>query len=99
MAKVVDITNKLNFEKKPILVIKGQHIKVNNDAETMLKIMGTFSNSSETDAAIACLDYLFEEKERQKLNSLHLNFKDLMTVIGAAMELIKGDDEEDGGES
>ena len=47
MAKVVDITDKLNFDENPKLKIKGVVVTVNADAETMLRIMGAFGNESE----------------------------------------------------
>lgn len=37
MSKVVDITDKLNFEESPKLVIRGELYTVNDSAEAMLK--------------------------------------------------------------
>ena len=87
--RTVDITEKLNFEEKPELVIKGVHIKVNNDAMTMLKIMGNFSNMDESEAVTESVDLLFEEKEQKKLQKMNLSFGDFMTVIQEAMDLIR----------
>ncbi len=39
MAKIVDITDKLNFEEKPQITVKGEIFTVNNEAETILKII------------------------------------------------------------
>ena len=36
MAKTIDITEKLNFEESPVLLIQGHEIHVNDDAVTML---------------------------------------------------------------
>lgn len=96
MAKIIDITEKLNFEEKPEIIIKGTHIKVNNSAETMLKIMGNFNNKDELEAVIDSTDLLFEEKEKKKLDKLNLNFEDFMKVVTTAMDIIRGDDEEQG---
>ena len=41
MSRVVDITDKLNFEENPKLKIKNTEIEINSDAPTMLKIMQT----------------------------------------------------------
>ena len=87
--KTIDITEKLSFEERPELVIKGTHIKVNNDALSMLKIMGNFADKEETEAVTDSVDLLFDETEKQKLQSLDLNFKDFMTVIETAMDLIR----------
>ena len=35
MSKVVDITDKLNFEESPKLIIKGEEYTVDDSAETM----------------------------------------------------------------
>lgn len=40
MAKCIDITEKLSFDKNPALIIKGRKFIVNADAGTMLEIMG-----------------------------------------------------------
>ena len=42
MAKCIDITDKLSFDKNPVLIIKGRKFVVNADAGTMLEIMGLF---------------------------------------------------------
>lgn len=97
MAKIIDITEKLNFEEKPRLKIKGKEIKVNNSAETMLKVMGAVSEEGEVAGAIKASELLFDKKEREKIEKLNLNFADFVTVVTAAMELIMGNDD-DGGE-
>lgn len=96
MAKVVDITEKLNFEERPEIIIKGTHIKVNNSAETMLKIMGNFNNKDEVEAVIDSISVLFDKKEKEKLDKLKLNFKDYMTVVTTAMNIIRGEDDDQG---
>lgn len=40
--KIVDITEKLNFDENPVLKVKDVTIEVNSDAATVLKIMGLF---------------------------------------------------------
>ena len=52
MAKIIDITEKLNFEKPPVLLIQGREIHVNDDAVTMLSVMqliGAVISSSRQD--------------------------------------------------
>ena len=41
MSKIIDITNKLNFDEKPKLVIKGTEIEVNSDAISFIKMRRT----------------------------------------------------------
>lgn len=98
MAKIIDITERLNFEEKPEIVIKDTHIKLNDSAETMLKIMGNFNNKDEAEAVIDSIGILFDKKEKEKLDKLKLNFKDYMTVVNIAMKIIRGDEENDQGE-
>lgn len=95
-SKVIDITEKLNFEQRPKIIIKKAEIEVNNSAETMLKVMGAFSSKDEAEAVTEAIELLFDKENRQKLNKLKLSFKDFMTVVECAMNLIQGD--EDGGE-
>ena len=96
MKKVVDITERLSFEESPEMVIKGVHIKINNSAETMLKIMGNFSNKEAEEAVIDSVDLLFDKTEKKKLDKLNLNFSDFMLVITTAMDIIRGEDDEQG---
>lgn len=96
MGKVIDITDKLDFEAKPKIIIKDKEIEVNNSAETMLKVMDAISKNGEVEGALAAANLIFEKKEKAKLDKLNLNFSDYIKVIQAAMDLITGDDE--GGE-
>lgn len=99
MAKVIDITDKLNFEESPAITIKGQVYKVNDSAETMLKLMGLFDDRPETEAVPAAYELLFSEEDRERLKGLNLNFKDFMTLIEEAMDLVRGwDDDTPSGE-
>ena len=43
MAKKINITDKLNFESNPIIVIGDLEVEVKSDAETMLRMMGVRS--------------------------------------------------------
>lgn len=94
MAKVIDITDKLNFEESPAITIKGQTYKVNDSAETMLKLMGLFDGQSEAEAVPAAYELLFSEEDREKLKDLNLNFQDFMTLIEESMDLIRGEDDD-----
>lgn len=49
MAKVVNITEKLEFESNPIMEIGTLEVEVKADAETMLRLMGVFAENSELD--------------------------------------------------
>lgn len=96
MSKIIDITNKLNFEERPKLVIKGTEIEVNNDAISFIKAIALFDSEngiSSTDI-LSALELLFDEENREKIAKLHLSFDDLSTVIKTATELIADNDSE-----
>lgn len=96
MAKKIDITDKLSFDTNPALVIKGEAFEVNADAKTMLEIMGLFTNKNEAEATIEAYEKMFNEKDRKKIDKMHLTFKDFQIIIEEAMNLIRGDEDEEG---
>ena len=49
MSKIVNITDKLNFEENPALQIGEMQVEVHADAETVLRLMGTFKDKDEAD--------------------------------------------------
>lgn len=95
MSKVVDITEKLNYDENPKVKIRDKELEVNADAATVLKIMGVLGNDRTGLGAgevLAMYELMFEEKERNKINSLKLNFTDFRTLVFTAISLITGDD-------
>lgn len=94
MAKIVDITEKLNFDENPCLVIKGNKIEVNADAPTMLKILGiTGKDDSTPQDILEMYEMMFPDSSQRKLNKLKLQLSDLYVVIQEAVQLITGDTE------
>ena len=95
MSKIIDITNKLNFDEKPKLVIKGTEIEV-NDAISFIKTVALFDSEDgvKTSDILSALELLFDEENREKIAKLHLSFADLSTVIKIATELIADNDSE-----
>lgn len=93
MAKTIDITEKLNFEESPILLVKGEKIHVNDDAVTMLAVMQLMGGDSPSvKDVMGAYEKLFSEKDRKVMESkLKLKFSALMTVIEEAVALISGD--------
>ena len=67
---------------------------MNDSAETMLKLMGLFDDRPETEAVPAAYELLFSEEDRERLKGLNLNFKDFMTLIEEAMDLVRGGDDD-----
>lgn len=96
MSKIIDITNKLNFEEKPKLVIKGIEIEINNDAISFIKTVALFDSEDgvKTSDILSALELLFDEENREKIAKLHLSFVDLSTLIRTATDLIADNDSE-----
>lgn len=96
MSKIIDITNKLNFEEKPKILVKGTEIEVNNDAISFIKTVALFDSedSIKTSDILSALELLFDEENREKIAKLHLSFADLSTLIRTATELIADEDSE-----
>lgn len=93
--KKIDITEKLSFDKKPVLVIKDKELEVDNSAMTVLKIMGMIGNDEPSPKDIGeAYEILFSPKDRKKLDALNLGFTDLIAVIQAAVSLITGETSE-----
>ena len=81
MARVIDITDKLNFEERPKLKVKGKEYEVNDSAVTMLKIMPKLKGNVTPDVVNELFEFLFAEKDRAEIEKLSLNFKDFSTLV------------------
>ena len=98
MSRVVDITDKLNFEENPKLKIKNTEIEINSDAPTMLKVMqivGAGKNIT-PEEVIKAYELIFPKKSREKLEKIQddkrrkINFEGLQIIIEEAINLITG---------
>lgn len=100
VAKKIDITDKLSFDESSSLVIHGEEYKVNDDAETAIKVMGLIGSGDDvTPGDIAEIyDLLFPEGDRERIMALKLKFRDYQTIVNEAMSLIIGTDEDSTGE-
>ena len=98
MAKKVDITEKLNFDKNPLLVIKGKELEVNADAATVLKVMSELGDDPGAKQVAEMYKLMFPEKSRKVIDQMKLNFTDFRTVVEEAITLIIGAGEENMGE-
>lgn len=102
MSKIIDITDKLNFEEKPIIKVKDVEIKANNDAVTMLKVIALFDNDGKGMSVKNILDIynlLFDKENQQKIESLKLSFEDFSTLVVNAAQAVINDNEEPEGET
>jgi len=93
MAKIIDITEKLNFEESPVLLIQGREIHVNDDAVTMLSVMQLMgAEEPSVKEIMKAYEQLFSAADRMIMEQeLKLKFSALMTVIQEAVQLISGE--------
>lgn len=94
--RTVDITEKLNFDENPALVVKGEKLEINADAATVLKIMGVLGDETGPKQIVEMYELLFGEKTRKKIDKLKLSFKDLQVLVEEALNLVTGEDDEQG---
>lgn len=96
MARVVDITSKLEFDGNPKLKIKDKEIEVNADAPTMLKVMNLVGDDPTPKDIIELYKLIFPEESRKILDGMKLSFANLITVVEAAVSIISGDTDTSG---
>ncbi|MDO4327129.1 MAG: hypothetical protein Q4E24_14035 [bacterium] len=91
MARRLDITDRLSFEENPILVVRGEELEVNQDAPTMLKVMGMMgSGEVGPEKVLEAYSLIFPEESQKKIEKMKPNFQDLMVLVEAAVEMIVG---------
>lgn len=102
MAKIVNITDKLEMDGNPFLVIKDESLEVNADAATMLKLMGKYGEMQEAEGTpkdiLDLYDLMFPKESQKKIEKLKLSFKDLTVLVEDAQKLITGEEDETEGE-
>lgn len=99
MSKIVNITDKLNFEENPALQIGEMQVEVHADAETVLRLMGTFKDKDEADinTVTEMMGLLFDPEAVEQLCAMKkdgkkLSAKFLMVIVQEAMNLVMGED-------
>lgn len=98
MAKVINITDKLEFEANPILEVGTIEVEVNADAETMLRLMGIFAENGELEAIGKAMELIFKPEDVKAIcnlerNGKKLSAKSLVTIVQEAMNLVMGESE------
>ena len=92
MSKLIDITDKLNFEEKPSVRGKNVDLAINNDAVSMLKVAALFEDGNgKSKDVIEMYHLLFDESEREKIEKLKLNMHDFNALISESAKIATGD--------
>ncbi len=95
MSKIIDITDKLNFEERPKFKVKNIEFEANNDAVTIIKV--TAIMAEEKPDLLAVYDLLFDKNNQIIIENLKLNMNDFMSLImEVAMSVISGEEEIEG---
>lgn len=92
MGKIVDITEKLSFEK-PQIKIGDELLTVNDEAFAVLEIMPVLDGKMDGEAIEKVCRKIFSEDDFKKIRKMKLNLKSFRTLIEEAMSLITGGDE------
>ena len=92
MAKIYNLTEKLNFSDDPVLVIKDTELTIKSDAEVVLQLLDIVTNRGQLAAAREALSLLLSEEDQEKLNALRLKTNDYVEVMRAAAQLAMGND-------
>lgn len=98
MSKIIDITDKLNFEEKPRIKIKGEVLTVNNEAAAILKLMPLLEDDSVKTVCEIC-KILFSESDMRKIEGLKLDFNDFTTLVKNAITVVAGSEGSASGEA
>ncbi len=98
MAKVVDITDRLDFDGNPYIRVKDVEVEVNADAATMLKVMGVLSRDDNmgTKEVLDLYGLMFSRGERKKIDAMGLSFKDFTKLVYTAIGLVNGEEDSQG---
>ena len=92
MSKLIDITDKLNFEEEPSVRVKNVDLAINNDAVSMLKVAALFEDGNgKSKDVIEMYHLLFDESEREKIEKLKLNMHDFNALISESAKIATGD--------
>lgn len=98
MAKIVDITERLDFDGNPVIKVKDVELEVNADSTTMLKVMGILSEKDEPGIkeVLEMYELIFGEAERNRIEKLRLNFTDFTKLVYTAINLVSGEEDSQG---
>lgn len=91
MAKVVDITEKLNFEEKPVIKVKGETLTVNNEAVALIEIMPLLDGVVTPTSIHKICGTIFSKEDYKKIEKMQLDIKDFSTLVLEAINLVTGE--------
>lgn len=101
MSKLIDISDKLNYEEKPKIKVKDIEVSANNDAITVLKVVSIIEDGDKMNLSdiLKIYDMLFDEENQKKIDSLKLDMKDFTTFIMETVKILSNNNQENEGEA
>lgn len=91
----IDITDRLDFAKKPELMIKGVSVTVNDEATAVLKIL-PLAEEDTSKHIEEIVSLLFSEEDVEKIKAAGLSFKGYMAFIRQAISIATGREDDEG---
>ena len=67
MSKIIDITDKLDFEENPRLKVKDIELEVDASAENLLKVMGLATDEPTAKDVLEMCEIIFTKESKKKL--------------------------------
>lgn len=93
MAKVYNLTEKMNFEDNPKIKIKNIELEVLADAKTVLTLVDISESTDDNfQATMKGYEVVFSEADRKKIDKLKLSAKDFILLVNTALNLAMGVD-------
>ena len=91
MAKVYDLTEKMNFEENPKIKVKNTEVEIIADAKTVLKLVD-IADVAEDDfrATMKGYEVIFSEADKKKIDKLKLNAHDFTLFVNTALQIAMG---------
>lgn len=93
MAKIIDITETLHFEEKPIIKVKDEMLTVNNEAVVILEILPMLDDNAPASDLLKACKMLFGDEGYEKIKALRLDIDDFKAFLESAIKLVTGDTE------
>ena len=90
MSKVYDITDKLNFDEKPKIKVKGKEFEINDSAMAILEIQSLVKNGMSAENIKKSYELLFSEEVRAEIDKLELNIKNFTAFVADAIAIASG---------
>ena len=91
MAKIYDITSKLDIEK-PIIKLGGKDFEVNDNHKLVILIQNKISTLKDEEAFSFVFEKLLGKEAAKEIENMNLSFKNIKIVFLAVMAAASGEE-------